>query len=948
MVGNSENPFFKGKAPQERFCQACGTQVKEPHACPSGRTPQSADMLDMRLGQLFGRHYEVMTPVGDGTLSKVYKVRHQKNKSIFAMKIMKTGLFQGENNLKKFREEALNAQRLHHSNVIGTHDYGIDDGLCFLIVDYIDAISLAKTLSTEGHFNTRRAIKILSDIAAGLHYAHKEGVIHGDLKPSNILMVPTPKNPDGIKLVDFGLGKILNVDQILRLKVTASGQSHSIFYMSPERCKGKKLDARSDVYSLGCLMYEILLGRPPFVGESPAATLKLHTDEAPPSFAEVRSDVVQPKLESIVLKCLAKAPSSRYRSVEELEKNLFQLTLDEDEVTQFGPIDKAMLSLRRLDATKRGQWVRLIVMAAGVLAVIAICWLAYPTVNDRVIMAGKMNNLSGEVQKHLDTGEYQIAEFYGGLDVEKEKASGHADLYIAALNRLKETYILMDKPDQSKKVDEDINAEINKSELKDSEDEGKFIANLDRYEADTITPDMKAELPKIAENVRVTAEKHAPKAMLSRWSSLLHRVIVIEQKLFGPTYAPIATISQTLATLSDKAGDYDSALKYSKDSITITEAQPDEVSLKMDLLPSFQIEAKEAMRLRRFDEAESAFNSVLTLSQKKYGDDSPEVATVHLDLAELYVLRALSQGADARAKYSSQAAAELDNLKSLYDPAPTSAKDQKDQTYAEHRMRYQYLRALLAIADDKTTEATDLLKKAIESMEALPSVEEERLPFALFQLANLYEEGTEKEQIKAIPLYKRAIVISVYSNWYDNDLVMQMLKRLSEASHQDKKDIAISAYQQKLDADIAAQKDRLIADDYRAFANYYKDRGDGKLAQSNFEQALTTIQQIYGNSSAEVCQIYGEMADFYLSQNRQSDAELSLKYASQIIREAQRSRKAEEHIDPAVATPILSKYVSLLEKGGKNDEAKSVREVLDSIQAGGSTEKKDSGTPAKK
>ncbi|RTL41412.1 MAG: serine/threonine-protein kinase [Candidatus Melainabacteria bacterium] len=271
--------------------------------------------------------WEIVEPLGVGGMSAVYKARHRVTGKVSAIKVLLPEHKLRPQSLKRFEVEAKAISALDHAHIVHLSDCGTtDDGHLFIVMDFADGRSLAELLSEENHLPTARAIKIFVQIADALAHAHRRGIVHRDLKPSNIMLVKDQDYPDYVKVVDFGIAKVVHPDPQSgeSLSATVTGEVFgSPLYMSPEQYRGRQLDFRSDIYSMGCLMYETLVGRPPFIGENPLDTLYKHVTEQPEPLVIQGSDAYKTKqLEQVIFRCLEKDPQMRYESMDALKADL--------------------------------------------------------------------------------------------------------------------------------------------------------------------------------------------------------------------------------------------------------------------------------------------------------------------------------------------------------------------------------------------------------------------------------------------------------------------------------------------------------------------------------------------------------------------------------------------------------------------------------------------------
>jgi eukaryotic-like serine/threonine-protein kinase len=264
----------------------------------------------------FGDRYEVIERAGSGGMAEVYRARDELLGREVAVKVLSRRLSTDRTFVERFRREAQSAANLNHPNVVSLYDYGRDGGTYFIVMEYIDGKPLGDIIRTEGPLLPERAAEIASDVAAGLDRAHSAGLVHRDIKPSNIMI-----NSSGqTKVTDFGIARAMTTEG--EQTMTQTGMViGTAAYLSPEQAQGDPVDARSDVYSLGCVLYEMVGGRPPFAGDTPLSIAYKHVREnaTPPSAAN--PDVPTP-LDAIVMKALAKNPANRYQTAGEFRDDL--------------------------------------------------------------------------------------------------------------------------------------------------------------------------------------------------------------------------------------------------------------------------------------------------------------------------------------------------------------------------------------------------------------------------------------------------------------------------------------------------------------------------------------------------------------------------------------------------------------------------------------------------
>lgn len=276
------------------------------------------------IGQTIAGRFELVSILGRGGTSTVYLGVDLASKAEFAIKILRPEFNQDYIVVKRFQREAQAAKRFSHPNIVSVHADGkTKDGLHYIVIDIICGITLAEILEDEVHLTVARSIPIFTQITSALAHAHASGIVHRDLKPANIMISQTPQE-DMVRLVDFGIAKVTAEKGKRLQKLTSPGEIFgTCLYLSPEQCVGKPADSRSDIYSLGCLMYEVLSGLPPFVGFSPFETIEMHLNENVVPLTDLHEELIIPdELSEIVLRCLRRNPRDRYQSMADVEKEL--------------------------------------------------------------------------------------------------------------------------------------------------------------------------------------------------------------------------------------------------------------------------------------------------------------------------------------------------------------------------------------------------------------------------------------------------------------------------------------------------------------------------------------------------------------------------------------------------------------------------------------------------
>jgi predicted Ser/Thr protein kinase len=313
------------------FCADCGSPLTLPgpgthpyyesHFVSSLPTVQLVNP-DPRIGHKIDGKYELLAKLGEGGMSVVYRARRVHIGDDVAVKILTGKFVKDDAALARFRREARAAAMLRHASVITIHDFGETDDVhapAYIVMEFVKGTPLRELLRSEDHFSVERGVRLMRGICAGVGSAHRQGVVHRDLKPENILVVAPDDDfeLESVRVVDFGLAKLL---------ADAGGVASSgavvgtPFYMSPEQCLGEPLDARSDVYSLGVMFYEMLSGKKPFEAATVSGVINRHLQEPPPPFAE---SLGIPRRVSVgIMHALAKDPDDRPQTATELARQM--------------------------------------------------------------------------------------------------------------------------------------------------------------------------------------------------------------------------------------------------------------------------------------------------------------------------------------------------------------------------------------------------------------------------------------------------------------------------------------------------------------------------------------------------------------------------------------------------------------------------------------------------
>jgi serine/threonine-protein kinase len=275
----------------------------------------------MTTPSVLGERYEIGGVLGRGGMAEVHRGRDLRLGREVAVKVLRQDLARDPSSQVRFRREAQAAASLNHPAIVAVYDTGEDRGPAgatpYIVMEYVEGDTLRDVLRREGRLSPERAMSLTADICAALDFSHRNGIVHRDVKPGNVMITPQGT----VKVMDFGIARAVS-DSAATMTSTAAviGTAQ---YLSPEQARGEGVDARSDVYSAGCLLYELVTGTPPFTGDSPVAVAYQHVREDPRTPSSINPEI-PPELDAILLKAMSKNPANRYQSAADMRADLLR------------------------------------------------------------------------------------------------------------------------------------------------------------------------------------------------------------------------------------------------------------------------------------------------------------------------------------------------------------------------------------------------------------------------------------------------------------------------------------------------------------------------------------------------------------------------------------------------------------------------------------------------
>ncbi|MGH2677743.1 MAG: Stk1 family PASTA domain-containing Ser/Thr kinase [Actinomycetota bacterium] len=328
----------------------------------------------MAQPKILNERYEIESTLGEGGMARVYRGTDGVLGRPVAIKVLADRYANDDTFVTRFRREAQAAAALNHPNVVSVFDTGDDGQAHYIVMEYVPGHTLADVLKREGPLDPDRAARIAENVATALQAAHERGLVHRDVKPGNVMIDPQGRT----KVMDFGIARAATDDTLTQTGAVLGTAA----YLSPEQARGDPVDARSDIYSLGCVLYEMLTGRPPFTGDSPVAIAYAHVNDQPDPPSAHRPGI-PPDLEAVTMKALAKDPADRYGSAGALHDALAAARAAGVPTEPIGaaagdtavmpvPGTTAPVSPEPAGPPRRMSWIPLALIAAAVLAVAGI------------------------------------------------------------------------------------------------------------------------------------------------------------------------------------------------------------------------------------------------------------------------------------------------------------------------------------------------------------------------------------------------------------------------------------------------------------------------------------------------------------------------------------------------------------------------------------------------
>jgi eukaryotic-like serine/threonine-protein kinase len=857
-----------------KVCLQCGRGFPDDHTvCPSDGSELSQRKETQLVGTRIAEHYKIMSLIGMGGMSAVYKAKHELLEKIVAIKLLHQHLVSQVGTLKRFQQEAKAISHLSHPNIVGVHEFGLlNEGQAYLIMDYLEGESLSDRLRNAGPMSCDQAVQVYVQICAALEHAHEKGIIHRDLKPSNVMLVRKDGSDDYVKLVDFGIAKLMPHAELEGQRLTQTGEVFgSPVYMSPEQCMGQPLDVRSDIYSMGCVMYETLAGQPPYIGQNIMETMYMRLSEKPPPFVpELR---VPPQLEEIIMVTLSQEPGDRYQTMKDLREEL-HLAMAAPGKRTWTLIPSMRRTVRTKNLLKKKRSVRdEIVWATAAVAISTSALIIWGETTHLWPWQSKQVNPETNWRKHqlaaqklFDQGNYAESERAYKLAVsEAEKFGEHDRRFQNTLMKLAKVYQVEGKEEEFKQASSRLDAveEQNGESDTAANDDGNLSEMADltlTLAPKVVQKDKWPEYQKLTDKLTKLATLCQEKQNYKKAEQLMEKALDIEIAALG-TDSP--NTARTMVSMADlymevgKFGDaqllYERALQSREKSLGAN--HPEVAATLCRLAIVFEQEGK-------YDKSEEYFKKAITLYESAYGTSDPQLASALDGLGGLYRMQS---------KFSQ---AEELFIRALNIYEKTQGKNHETVGIACNNL------AGLYFARGQYDKAEPMYRRSLAIYEKLYGAEDPTVATILNNLAAVFFK--ENKLDKAEPLLRRALAIRERVLPEDHPQIAQSMNALAELYRREGKFAdAKPLYEEALTITEATfgVKHPEVATILSSLGELAYDQGRYREAEDFFKVALQIRENSYKGENADVASSLNQLAMSYLKQSRYQDAEPLFKRA---------------------------------------------------------------------
>jgi len=791
---------------------AAVTSFAQPMATPSQLQP----------GQVVENQYKVLSIIASGGFGSVYKVRDILLKKTFALKTLHPVIV-SETTMLRLRKEAQAASMLDHPNLVRAINFGlIDHCQPFLVMEFVEGPTLAQHLKQHARIPWQSALQIFIPICFAMGYAHDQGVIHRDIKPSNIILAGDVNASNFIpKVVDFGIAKLQFGDESEALTLTKTGEIFGTpLYMSPEQCAGTGVDSRSDIYALGCVLFESLTGAPPFKGSTSLETMMQHTTGKAPSLKEASLGLEFPEaLEKLVTRMLAKDSRDRYQSFMDVANDL--LLLQKGDLNQMRVIAVPARSISNEQLKKPDLLLSCLVV---VMSIIFGGILVY--VFDDMVRIPKILEGAHKPQNQ-QSDEAKVGTIPSDKDIEQSQANSNEPATIAKL------------AENHQKNHEYVEEEAAR----------KRVLAITQNESG---PNQQAD---VVNALNALADFYERQHRWAEAATARKRSLAIDEKVLGENHPNVITSLERLADCYQHQGNYADAELVFKQALAIRQKavgrdHPDVAIYLIAIADCYRHQSKYA-------EAEPLYKHALAIRQKAFGLDHQDVASCLIKLADCYSLQDKYREAEA-----------------LYKRALTITENVSGKDHADVAGCLNYLAGCYT-HQGKYAEAEALYQRALKIRETAFGRDNPDDAAYLLCLADCYTHRGKYAEAEA--QYKHALAIRERAVGPNHPTLVDCLIPMANCLYTDrgKYSEAEPLYKQAL-----AIKERAVGRNSQdaAFclsriAGCCALQGRYAEAEPLYERALAIREKAPGPNSLYIAEILNGLAGCFAKQGKLAEAE---------------------------------------------------------------------------
>ncbi len=516
-----------------RFCADCGTQLGLTEDIPAGPTMTiEAPIEELTTGSIFADRYKIVTELGKGGMGKVYRAIDQKIDEEIAIKLIKPEIAADKKTIERFGNELKMARKIAHRNVCKMYYLGEEKGAHYITMEYVPGEDLKSMIRMSGQLSTGMTIKVAKQVCDGLTEAHRLGVIHRDLKPNNIMI---DKQGDA-RIMDFGIARLLKAKGITGAGIMIGTPE----YMSPEQVEGKEVDQRSDVYSLGVILYEMLTGQVPFEGDTPFTIGMKHKGETPQDPKDLNGQIPE-DLNGLIMKCLHKEKDQRYQSAGEVCAELEKIEQGLPTTERIVPKKKTTTSREitvKFSLDRHFKWG---LIFAAIVVVGVVIWQLLP--KKQPLLAPKIENSIAVISFENQTGDqaydYLQKAIPNLLISDLEQTGG---FYVATWERMHDILGQMGQKDVEA-IDRDMGFAICRREGIESIVTGSFVKAGDTFVTDVKILDVETKKMLKSATSRGTGENSILDSQIDELGREIFLGLGMARQEFESTQKPISQLT---------------------------------------------------------------------------------------------------------------------------------------------------------------------------------------------------------------------------------------------------------------------------------------------------------------------------------------------------------------------------------------------------------------------